>query len=57
MTSLQQKLNQLSLTTMSRQLDQTISEAATKNLSLPQALEVLLDLDVIDHLKSSFFEL
>ena len=31
---------------MSRQLDQTISEATSKNLSLPQALECLLDLEL-----------
>ena len=46
MTSLHQKLNQLSLTTMSRQLDQTISEATAKNLSLTQARESLLDLEL-----------
>src|SRR5690242_18971982 len=46
MTSLHQKLNQLSLMTMSRQLDQTISEAAAKNFSLTQALESLLDLEL-----------
>ena len=39
MTPLHQKLNQLSLTTMSRQLDQTIADAAAKNLSFTQALE------------------
>ncbi len=43
MLSLQQKLNQLSLTTMSRQLDQTVNEAAARNLSLVQALESLAD--------------
>lgn len=46
MTSLHQKLNQLSLTTVSRQLDQMISEAAAKNLSLAQALESLADLEL-----------
>jgi DNA replication protein DnaC len=46
MISLHQKLNQLSLTTMSRQLDQTIAEATAKNLSLSQALESLLDLEL-----------
>src|ERR1051326_2003710 len=40
---LQQKLNQLSLTTMSQNLDQILSEAATKNLSLAAALESLAD--------------
>ena len=43
MLSLQQKLNQLSLTTMSRQLDQTVNDAAARNLSLVQALESLAD--------------
>ena len=43
MTSLHEKLNQLSLTTMSRQLDQTVSDAVTRNLSLVQALEALAD--------------
>ena len=46
MTSLQQKLNQLSLTTMSRQLDQMIADAATKNLGFAQALETLADLEL-----------
>jgi DNA replication protein DnaC len=46
MTSLHQKLEQLSLTTMSRQLDQTISDAVTRNLSLAQALESLADLEL-----------
>ena len=40
------KLNQLSLTTMSHQLDQMISDAATKNLSFAQALESLADLEL-----------
>jgi DNA replication protein DnaC len=43
---LHQKLNQLSLTTVSRQLDRMISEAAAKNLSLAQALEFLADLEL-----------
>jgi DNA replication protein DnaC len=46
MTSLHQKLEQLSLTTMSRQLDQTISDAVARNLSLAQALESLADLEL-----------
>jgi len=46
MTSLQDKLNQLSLTTMSRHLDQTVTDAATKNLSLVQAIESLTDLEL-----------
>ena len=39
MTSLQQKLNQLSLTTRSNQLDQIVADAAARNLGLVQALE------------------
>ncbi len=46
MTSLQEKLNQLSLTTMSRQLDQIASDAAAKSLSFSQALESLTDLEL-----------
>jgi DNA replication protein DnaC len=46
MTALHQKLNQLNLTTMSRQLDQTISEAATKNLGFAPALESLADMEL-----------
>lgn len=46
MTSLQTKLDQLNLTTMSRQLDQVVSEAGTRNLSLVQALEALTDLEL-----------
>jgi len=42
-TSLHQKLNQLSLTTMSRQLDQMLAEAAAKSLSIAQTLESLAD--------------
>jgi len=45
-TSLHLKLNQLSLTTMSKQLDQTIADAATKNLGFAQALESLADLEL-----------
>ena len=45
MTSLQQKLNQLSLTTMSRHLDQIIADAATRNLSFAEALETLRTLN------------
>src|SRR6204780_5200344 len=43
MTSLQQKLNQLNLATMSLHLDQMLTNATAKNLSLPQTLEALLD--------------
>src|SRR4051794_34295923 len=46
MTSLHQKLNQLSLTTMSRQLDPMIAEAASKNMGFTQALETLTDLEL-----------
>ena len=46
MTALHQKLNQLSLTTMSRQLDQTIADAAARNLSLADTLESLADLEL-----------
>src|SRR5215470_7806436 len=45
-TPLHTKLNQLSLTTMSHQLDQTISDAASRNLSFPQTLESLADLEL-----------
>ncbi len=43
MTSLQQKPNQLNLTTMSLHLDETLTDAAAKNLSLAETLEALLD--------------
>ena len=46
MTHLHQKLNQLTLTTMSRQLDQIASDAAARNLSFSQALESLADLEL-----------
>lgn len=46
MLSLQQKLLQLNLTTMSRQLDPTIADAAARNLSLAQALESLADAEL-----------
>jgi DNA replication protein DnaC len=46
MTPLHQKLDQLSLTTMSRQLDQMIADAGTKNFSLTQALESLPDMEL-----------
>ena len=46
MTSLHLKLNQLSLTTMSKQLDQTIADAATKNLGFAVALETLADFEL-----------
>src|SRR3974377_1768463 len=43
MTPLHLKLNQLSLTTMSKELDQVIADAANKNLGFAQALEALAD--------------
>ena len=43
MTSLQQKLEQLNLTTMSQQLESTLVETATRNLSVAQILETLVD--------------
>src|SRR3974377_909716 len=46
MTNLHEKLNQLSLTTMSRQLDQMITDAASRNLSFLQALETLTDMEL-----------
>lgn len=46
MTTLSQKLEQLSLTTMSRHLDQTIADAATNNLSFAATLERLTDLEL-----------
>jgi DNA replication protein DnaC len=46
MTPLEQKLNQLSLSTMSRQLETTLTEAATKNLSAAATLEWLADMEI-----------
>ena len=46
MTSLQAKLDQLSLTTMSRQLDPITADAAARNLSFLQTLEALMDLEL-----------
>jgi IstB-like ATP binding protein len=46
MSSLHLKLNQLSLTTMSRQLDQIVTDAASKNLGFAQALETLTDIEL-----------
>src|SRR5215831_1470487 len=45
-TTLHQKLNQLSLTCMARQLDQTIAEAASKNRSFADTLESLVDCEL-----------
>ena len=46
MTPLHLKLNQLSLTTMSQQLDHMIADAAIKNLGFAQALETLADFEL-----------
>ena len=46
MTPLEQKLNQLSLSTMSRQLETTLTEAAAKNLSAAATLEWLADMEL-----------
>jgi DNA replication protein DnaC len=43
---LQQKLNQLNLSTMSQQLETTLSEAATKNFSAASTLEWLADIEL-----------
>ena len=44
--TLPEKPDQLSLSTMSRQLETTISEAATKNLSVTATLEWLADMEL-----------
>src|SRR5450432_2864995 len=44
--TLPEKLDQLSLATMSRQLETTLSEAATKNLSVAATLEWLADVEL-----------
>ena len=44
--TLPEKLDQLSLSTMSRQLETTISEAATRNLSVTATLEWLADMEM-----------
>jgi DNA replication protein DnaC len=46
MTSLEQKLQQLSLQVMSRQLEQTIAEAAARNMSVAATLEWLADMEL-----------
>ena len=46
MIPLQQKLEQLNLTTMSHHLDQMLAEATAKNLSLAQTLEALIDREI-----------
>ena len=44
MTPLEQKLEQLKLSTMTQNLEQALKEAATKNLSFAATLEGLADL-------------
>jgi len=46
MTPLEQKLNQLALSTMSRHVETTLTEAATKNLSSSATLEWLADMEL-----------
>src|ERR1051326_8793948 len=46
MTPLEQKLNQLALSTMSRHVETTLTEAATKNLSVSATLEWLADMEL-----------
>ena len=46
MTPLEEKLNQLSLSTMSRQLETTLTAAAAKNLSAAATLEWLADMEL-----------
>ena len=46
MPPLQQKLEQLNLTTMSHHLDQMLADATAKNLSLAQTLETLIDPEI-----------
>jgi hypothetical protein len=45
MTTLDQKLQQLNLKAISRQLETTIAEAAARNLSVAATLERLADMD------------
>jgi DNA replication protein DnaC len=46
MTSLEQKLQQLNLQAMSRQAEQTIAEAAARNMSMAATLEWLADTEL-----------
>ena len=46
MTSLEQKLQQLNLAAMCHQIEQTISEAAAKNMSVTATLEWLADMEL-----------
>src|SRR5216684_8340330 len=57
MTLLQQKLNQLNLATMSLHLDQMLTDATARNLSLAQTLEALLDRELeARHQRSSHWQ-
>lgn len=46
MTSLEQKLQQLNLKTMSRQIEATIADAAARNLSVSATIELLADVEL-----------
>src|SRR5471030_1980187 len=46
MTPVEKKLNQLTLPTMSRQVETTLTEAAAKNLSVSATLEWLADMEL-----------
>ncbi len=46
MTPLEQKLQQLNLAAMSHQIEQTIAEAAAKNMSVAATLEWLADMEL-----------
>ena len=46
MIPLEQKLQQLNLAVMSHQLEQTIAEAAAKNMSVAATLEWLADMEL-----------
>ena len=46
MTSLEQKLQQLNLAAMSHQIEQTIAEAAAKNMSVGATLVWLADMEL-----------
>ena len=46
MNPLEQKLQQLNLAAMSRQLEQTIAEAAAKNMSVAATIEWLADMEL-----------
>ena len=46
MTPLEQKLDQLNLKAMSRQIEATITEASARNLSVSATLELLADLEL-----------